>query len=212
MFCIQDFDKKTGIPFFQRYTADERKELIYLLAHPQVQASKAMGFCELRNMELDGINLKGADLYSRYIYKMQMHKAMLCDCNLSDAYVIDCDLSLSYFDNTKSKVVQYHNSILCGCSFRNAILNGAIFTNCNLANADIRGAHVFKTKFENCIFGGMKVDVRQLKDLLFMDHNYILQHRIQVYLDNELLLGKRFLEEYKKVRPIRSISVPNQLF
>ena len=163
-------------------------------------------------MDLDGINLKGADLYSRYIYKMQMHKAMLCDCNLSDAYVIDCDLSLSYFDNTKSKVVQYHNSILCGCSFKNAILNGAIFTNCNLANADIRGAHVFKTKFENCIFGGMKVDVRQLKDLLFMDHNYILQHRIQVYLDNELLLGKRFLEEYKKVRPIRSISVPNQLF
>lgn len=212
VFCIQDFDKKTGIPFFQRYTADERKELIYLLAHPQVQASKAMGFCELRNMELDGINLKGADLYSRYIYKMQMHKAMLCDCNLSDAYVIDCDLSLSYFDNTKSKVVQYHNSILCGCSFKNAILNGAVFTNCNLANADIRGAHVFKTKFENCIFGGMKVDVRQLKDLLFMDHNYILQHRIQVYLDNELLLGKRFLEEYKKVRPIRSISVPNQLF
>lgn len=163
-------------------------------------------------MELDGINLKGADLYSRYIRKMQMHKAMLCDCNLSDAYVIDCDLSLSYFDNAKSKVAQYHNSILCRCSFKNAILNGAIFTNCNLANADIRGAHVFKTKFENCIFGGMKVDVRQLKDLLFIDHNYILQHRIQVYLDNELLLGKCFLEKCKKVRPIRSISVPNQLF
>lgn len=212
VFCIQGFDKKIGVPFFQKYTVDERKELIYLLADPQVQAPKAMGFCELRNMELDGINLKGADLYSRYIHKMQMHKAILSDCNLSDAYIVDCDLSLSCLDNAKSKVVQYHNSILCGCSFKNAILNGAIFTNCNLANADIRGARVFKTKFENCILGGMKVDIRQLKDLLFMDHNYIWQHRIQVYLDNELLIGERFLEEYKKVRPIRSIFVPNQLF
>ena len=169
-----------------------------------------MGFCLLQEMELDGLNLAGADLHRRHIHKMRMHRANLCESNLSDGYVVDCDLSLSCLDNAKSKVVQYHNSILCGCSFRNADLNGAVFTNCNLANADIRGARVYKTKFENCIMGGMKVSVDQLKMLLYMDHYYILQHQIQVYLGDELLTWDRFLEEYREVRRIRSI--PNHSF
>ena len=211
-FCVQDYDRVIGISFLDRFNAQQRKQLLYLLADPERQASKSMGFCRLQEMELDGLNLAGADLHRRYIHKMRMHGARLCESNLTDGYVVDCDLSLSCLDNAKSKVVQYHNSILCGCSFRNAVLNGAVFTNCNLANADIRGAHVYKTKFENCIMGGMKVSVNQLKMLLYMDHHYIWQHQIQVYLGDELLTGERFLEEYRKVRRIRAISVPNHSF
>lgn len=211
-FCVLNYDRVMGSSFFDRFNARQRKQLLYLLADPERQASRSMGFCRLQEMELDGLNLGGADLYRRYIHKMRMHGANLCESNLSDGYVVDCDLSLSCLDNAKSKVVQYHNSILCGCSFRNAVLNGAVFTNCNLANADIRGARVYKTRFENCIMGGMKVSVDQLKMLLYMDHHYIWQHRIQVYLGDELLTGERFLEEYRKVRRIRAISAPNQSY
>lgn len=208
-FCVQDYDRVKGVSFFNQFNT---QQLLYLLADPDRQASKSMGFCLLQEMELDGLNLAGADLHRRHIHKMRMHRANLCESNLSDGYVVDCDLSLSCLDNAKSKVVQYHNSILCGCSFRNADLNGAVFTNCNLANADIRGARVYKTKFENCIMGGMKVSVDQLKMLLYMDHYYILQHQIQVYLGDELLTWDRFLEEYREVRRIRSISIPNHSF
>lgn len=208
-FCVGDYDRVMGVSFFDRFHVQQRKQLLHLLADPERQASKSMGFCRLQEMELDSLNLAGADLHRRYIHKMRMHGAKLCESNMTDCYVVDCDLSLSCFDKAKSRVVQYHNSVLCGCSFRNAVLNGAVFTNCNLANADIRGTHVYKTKFENCILGGMKVSVDQLKMLLYMDHHYIWQHQIQVYLGDELLTGERFLEEYRKVRRIRAISVPN---
>lgn len=210
--CVQKYDRVMGVSFFDRFNEQQRKQLVYLLADTERQASRAMGFCQLQEMELDRLNLSGADLHRRYIRKMRMRGARLCESNLTDGYVVDCDLSLSCLDNANSKVVQYHNSILCGCNFQNAILNGAVFTNCNLANSDIRGARVYKTKFENCIMGGMKVSVDQLRMLLYMDHNYIWQHRIQVYLGDELLTGKRFLEEYQKVRRIRSVSVPNQSY
>lgn len=209
-FINQNYDRMSGVDFFSAIMKPERiKQLLLLLSDPETRASKSMGFCTLKERELDGLNLSGADIHRRYIYKMQMRGARLCETNLTDAYVVECDLSLSCLDRVSSKVVQYHNSVLCGCSFRNANLNGSVFTNCNLANADIRGARVFKTKFDNCILGGMKVDIAQLKELLYMDHNYIRQNRIQVYLGNELLKGERFLEEYKRVRPIRAISAPN---
>ena len=209
-FYNQDYDRINEVDFFEKIEAPEqRKQLFLLLSDPKTRASKAMGFCRLEERKLDGINLSGADLHRRYIHKMQMRGARLCETNLTDAYVVECDLSLSCLDRASSKGVQYHNSVLCGCSFRNTNLNGAIFTDCNLGNADIRGARVFKAKFENCILWGMKVDISQLKELLYMDHNYIWLNRIQVYLGNELLTGEQFLVEYKKVRPIRSISAPN---
>lgn len=208
-FNVLNCDRIRGTEFFEKFSAPQQRQLLALLADPDAHASGSMGFCRLEHGQLEGLNLSGADFHRRYLHHMQMHRARLCETTLKDAYVVECDLSLSCLDRANSKGVQYHNSILCGCSFRNANLNGAIFTNCNLANADIRGARVFKMKVENCILGGMKVDVTQLKDLLYMDFNFIRFHHIRVYLGDELLTGERFLEEYKKVRPIRSLSIPN---
>ena len=131
-----------------------------------------LSYCELKYVDLSGVNLKGANLQCVRLYHINFSNANLSAANLSTAFIRNCsfesaNLSLANFDYAK---IQYTN--FKGANISLAKLKNTLFNKTILRNANLEYSYCFSTDFAECILENANLDHTTCFGANFRDANF----------------------------------------
>ncbi len=101
---------------------------------------------------LAGLDLSGLDFSNTIMYKVNLEKAKLDDCEFINTF-----LEGAIFRDTSLKRTKFTNTNLGGADFTKANLQGSYFSNCFaqntlFASSNLEGSKIVKTNFSNSHF------------------------------------------------------------
>ena len=112
---------------------------------------------QIHNLDLKGVNLKGAILSRRVLNGIYLQKVYLTHAKLNGTKLIEANLSGSIFEKVEMKNSDLKNSICKKCNFKKTNLNLSNFSNADLEGSIFEETTGFGTNFENanlkaCVF------------------------------------------------------------